>query len=195
MLANENNTLSNKNFICFDEESEYFFHTVYCNKKEYLALTDNYKKLPTLNLYGYQLGINLTFTPKDLFLEKGEKLFFFIAYNFNKGNEWHMGNIFLEKYITVFDNDEKKLSILKQKDKIIYEYNTDNTTFKYILIIVLVFILSGLVFGFLGIFYGKKLYQSRKKKANELNDEDYDYSSQSINTEESKENPAYIKFN
>ena len=33
----------------------------------------------------------------------------------------------------------------------------------------------------MGIFYGKKIYAQRKKKANELNDDDYDYNPQSIN--------------
>ena len=168
LLTNENISSSDPKFICFDEESEFYFHSVYCNKKEYLALSDNYKKLPTLNLYGFKLGTNITFTPKELFLEKDDKLYFFIAYDSHKDDEWHLGNIFLQKYITVFDNDAKKISILKQSDKNINDEDKDNTTLKIVIIVFLVFILSGLIFGFLGIFYGKRYYQSRKKKANEL---------------------------
>ena len=193
LLTNENITSSEPKFICHDEESEFFFHSVYCDKKEYLELTDNYKKLPTLNMYGYRLGVNITFTPKELFIEKEDRIYFFIAYDFNLNDEWHMGHIFLEKYITVFDNDAKKLSILKQretdinKDKSNNNIKNDNNISKIILITVLVFVLNALIFSFVGIFFGKKMYLMRKKKANELDDE-YEYSSQEVNSPINDEN-------
>ena len=175
--------------ICFEEFAEYFFKTIYCNKKKYLQLTDNYKKLPKFILYGYQLEGNLTFEAKDLFLEKDDKVYFFIAYNSHKNDEWNMGSIFFEKFITVFNNELKTIKILKKGDQNDNNRNNpkkkENT--KIILIIVLAFILSALIFSFVGIFFGKKIYQLRKKKANELNDDDYDYSPQSINVEEQKE--------
>lgn len=188
LLTNENISSSDPKFICHDEESEFFFHSVYCDKKEYLELTDNYKKLPTLNMYGYRLGVNITFTPKELFLEKDDKIYFFIAYNSNLNDEWHMGHIFLEKYITVFDNNEKKLSILKQRTKAINKDENDNSDISLIILIaVLVFVLSALIFSFLGILFSKKMYLMRKKKANELDDE-YEYSSQDINNPINSEN-------
>ena len=166
-----------KKFICFEEEIEFFFHGIYCHKKEYIEITDNYKKLPTLNLYGYKLGINITFTPKDLFLEKDDKIYFYIAYNQRQNDDWYMGSIFLEKYITIFDNEAKKLNILKISDNKKEENKeVQSNKFKIIIIIILVFILSALIFSFLGMIFGKKLYKQRKKKANELDDEDFDYS-------------------
>ena len=45
---------------------------------------------------------------------------------------------------------------------------------KIIFIVILAIVLSGIIFGFIGLKYGKKLYQARKKKANEL-DDNYDY--------------------
>ena len=179
-LINEDET----KFICFEETIEFFFSVIYCNKKDYLSLTDNYKKLPNLDLFAHRFGVNFTFTPKDLFLEKDDKLYFYIAYNSHRNEEWEMGTIFLEKYITVFNNEETTLNILQrpdgyeeEKEKVVYENNKT----KYTIIIILGIILSGAVFGFLGIFYGKKIYAQRKKKANELNDDDYDYNPQSIN--------------
>ena len=158
-------------------------------KKKYLQLTDNYKKLPKFILYGYQLDGNLTFEAKDLFLEKDDKVYFFIAHNSHKNDEWNMGSIFFEKFITVFNNELKTIKILKKGDKNDNNSNNSkkNEKTKIILIIVLAFILSALIFSFVGIFFGKKIYQLRKKKANELNDDDYDYSPQSINVEEQKE--------
>ena len=185
---NYTSTDSEKKFICFEDDSQ-SFHSIYCNKKEFLELTDNYKKLPDLNLFGFNFGFNITFTAKELFLEKDDKVYFLIGYSTKSNFEWEMGNVFLEKYITIFDNDAKLVSILKRNDKSSNEDDNnrkENNLGKIIIIIILIFILSGLIFGFLGIFFGKKYFQSRKKKANELNDDDYDYSPNSINVEENQ---------
>lgn len=185
-LSDDNYTSpdSEKKFICFEDDSQ-SFHSIYCHKKEYLELTDNYKKLPDLNLFGINIGFNITFKAKELFVEKDDKVYFLIGYSTKSNFDWQMGNVFLEKYITIFDNDAKLVSILKRDDKTSNESNDSNIG-KIILIIILIFILSGLIFGFLGIFLGKRYFQSRKKKANELNDDDYDYSPNSINVDENK---------
>jgi hypothetical protein len=194
-------------FICHDEETEFFFHTVYCNKNEYLELTDNYKKLPNLDLFGYRLGLNVTFTPQDLFIEKGDYVYFYIAYDTHNDEDWNIGTIFEEKYLTVFENYEKRLHFLKKSDKKKDGDKDDgdggnggnggdgkngenNSTFKFTIIIILVVIVCALVFGYLGIFYGKKIYQSRRKRANELNDDVYDYTTTDNNNtvEQKKEN-------
>ena len=176
-------------FICFEEETEFFFHSIYCKKKEYLQLTDNLKKLPNLDLFGYRLGINITFTPQDLFIEKGDNLYFYIAYDEHALDDWYIGTILLEKYITVFDNSEKKLSILKKDEKKNYQKSDSAFTVKIIWIIVLAVILTGIAFGIIGVIFGKKYYQKRKKKANELNDE-YEYPTQ--NEEETKDKNLLI---
>ena len=175
LLINDYDEKGEMKFICHDEETEFFFNSVYCNKKDYLKLTDNYKKLPTLNLYGYHLGVNITFTPKELFLEKGDYVYFYIGYDSHNEEDWYMGSIFVEKYITVFDNNDNKmmLKILKKSDKIVNE-NKQNNALKIFLIILLVFFITALIFVFIGIFFGKNYFQKRRKMANELDDE-YDY--------------------
>ena len=191
LLTDESYSDTDFKFICFEEEIEFFFHGIYCKKNEYLQLTDNFKKLPNLNLYGYKLGINLTFTPQELFLEKNDNLYFYIAYSVQENDDWYMGTIFFEKYLTVFNNDAKMLSILKLNNKNKNE-SKDNKTYQSILIIVLIIVLSALIFGFLGIYYGKLRYNQRKKKANELSDDEYDYTAantpQSINDEKKNQN-------
>ena len=62
-------------------------------------------------------------------------------------------------------------------------------TVKIIWIIVLAVILTGIAFGIIGVIFGKKYYQKRKKKANELNDE-YEYPTQ--NEEETKDKNLLI---
>ena len=157
---------------CSDLTVEYHLYCAYCNKKKYLDVTDNYKKLPTINFEG-PLQINITFVPKDLFIEKDDKIFFLIAYDGHREDDWYFGNIFLQKYTVVFDNGNRKLSVLK---KVNFDGDENsNSVLKIVLIVVLCIVLSGLVFGFLGIKYGKQLYQRRRKKANELDDDEYDY--------------------
>ena len=169
---------------CFDIKVENHFNGVYCDKKKYLTLTDNYKKLPTINFEGY-LQINITFVPKDLFIEKDNKLYFLIAYD-EKRDNWYFGNIFLQKYTVVFTNDLKKISVLK-KINFVDDDNSSNNTLKIVLIVVLCIILSGLIFGFIGVKYGKDFYLKRRKKANELDDDGYDYVQKNDNG--NKENP------
>lgn len=187
-LSDDNYTSidSEKQFICFEDDSQ-SFHSIYCHKKEFRELTENYKKLPELKLFGINIGFNITFSGKELFIEKDEKVYFLIGYSTKSDYEWQMGNVFLQKYLTIFDNDAKLVSILKRDDKASNENDdNDSNIGKFVIIIILIFILSGLIFGFLGIFFGKKYFQSRKKKANELDDDDYDYSPNSINVDENK---------
>ena len=193
LLVDNYDENGNIKFICFVEETEFFYNSIYCKKKEYLEMTDNYKKLPTLNLFGYRLGVNITFTPQDLFIEKGDNIYFYIAYDSKNEEDWYIGTIFLEKYITVFDNYEKKLSILKKNNKEDNK-NTNNKSFtnRVVLIIILVIIFSSFIFGLIGLIFGKKIYQKRKKKANELNDDEYDYSPQENKIEENKDNNLLI---
>ena len=88
--------------------------------------------------------------------------------------------MFLEKYITVFDDEAKQLYILKRKVEP-KEPEKDNTALKIVLIVFLSFVFCGIIFVVIGKFYGKTLFATRKKKANELDDDNFDYTPQSIN--------------
>ena len=87
----------------------------------------------------------------------------------------------------MFDNYEKKLSILKKGEKKEDEplKNDSKFTVKIAWAVVLAVILAGLVFGIIGTILGKTFYGKRKKKANEL-DDGYDY--QTSNEENKKKN-------
>ena len=76
------------------------------NKKKYLELTDNYKKLDNLVLFLNNVHENITFTPKDLFLEKDDYMYFFVRVDISppigedeyENVEFSIGTILLEKY-------------------------------------------------------------------------------------------------
>ena len=173
--------LNDTNSGCKEESIEFHYYGVHCDKKKFLSLTDNYKKLPTLNFAG-TLGINITFVPKDLFIEKNDKLYFLIGCDSYNDDEWYFGNIFLQKYITIINNDAKTMYILKKEN---FEKGGSDSSYvlKIVLIVILCIIISGLVFGYLGVKYGKAFYLKRRKKANELDDDEYDYVQKNDNKE------------
>ena len=91
--------------------------------------------------------------------------------------EWYIGSILLEKYTIIFDSESKKLNLLKYRNskKQIEEPKIENKMNIYIAVLITLFF-TAIIFCFIGLRYGKKIYQSRKVKAKELND-GYDYSS------------------
>ena len=161
-----------KEKICEKYIPEYQLSTVGCKKKQFLEKTNNLKNLPSLTFHVKQNNLNITFTPNDLFRIEGDDIYFLIAHHSYKDSQCYVGTIFLKKYHTIFDVDSKQIKILKNI-KIGNDKQKGNGI-KIFFIIFLSILFSGIIFGFVGLKYGKKIYQARKKKANEL-DDNYDY--------------------
>jgi len=164
--------------ICFDKYVFAKFKGVYCKKKELLELTNNLKNLPDFIFYSNDLHINITFNSYELFREYNNTLYFLVGHDTQiEENEWYIGSILLEKYTIIFDSESKKLNLLKYRNskKQIEEPKIENKMNIYIAVLITLFF-TAIIFCFIGLRYGKKIYQSRKVKANELND-GYDYSS------------------
>ena len=158
--------------ICQQNIPEYQLSSISCNKKIFLEKTKNLNTIPSITFQIKSSNLNITFSPNELFRIKDDDIYFLIAHQTYKDSQCFIGSIFLAKYTTIFDNDSKQIKILKS---INFNKNIkDESKGKIILILFLSIILSGIIFGFIGLKYGKKIYQSRKKKANELND-DYEY--------------------
>jgi hypothetical protein len=163
--------------ICFEKYVFAKFKGIYCKKNEFLKITNNYKILPELNFFSSDLHLNITFTSKELFRDYNNTLFFLIGHDTQiEKNEWFIGSLLLQKYNIVFDPESKQLYLMKYLNKINNNHNSlGNKKSVYFAVIITLFI-SGIIFSFIGLKYGKKIYQSRKIKANELHDE-YEYSS------------------
>ena len=162
-----------KENICQELTVEYKISSIICNKKKFLSKTNKLKSIPSITFQHKKINLNITFTPNDFFRTVGDDIYFLIVYNsFKESQATTIGSIFLNKYHTVFNVDSKQIKIFKNN----FEKNKNKANgLKIFFIILLSVILSGIVFGFFGLKYGKKIYQARKKKANEL-DDDYDYS-------------------
>ena len=130
-----------------------------------------------------------SFDYNDLFTETKYKYFYNVIFDFFGVEKWQFGKLFLRKYPINFDYESQTIEVYD------YHKNNDNDnpndggdgnkdhTVLYITIIVVLVIITGIV----GYFLGKYINKARKKRANELLDDDYDY-----NTEPNRESKQGI---
>ena len=97
---------------------------------------------------------------------------------------WKLGQIFLKKYQMIFDYDSKTIGFYDKNDnniEITNRYNNSTNTkkenikssiVKNIIQYLIFFIIILITF-----YLGMKIKESRKKRANELKDDDFEYSS------------------
>ena len=129
-------------------------------------------------------NLNYTFNIsfKDVWMEKNDYKYFMIIQTDNKENNWYFGKPFFKKYQMVFEYDNAKIGlytkIFESEDKSSYNDNNNKSTIIYILIIIGLSIII-IVLTFFLIKYCKNF--PRKKRANELLDDNYDYSDKNIN--------------
>ena len=131
------------------------------------------KKFPQLKFYIKTTNTSFVFGFDELFLKIGNKYYFLVIFEEYKNAYWILGYPFFKKYDIVFNEDSKTISFYA--NKLSDDENTGGSkALKIIVIIVLALILiAGLVV--LGYYIGKNKFFIRKKRANELTDDDYDY--------------------
>jgi len=155
----------------YSYKSEHLFF--YCkNEKE--VKEELQKLILPIQFYSTELDYIFEITNDDILKESGE--YIFIKLLFNKfGGRCILGKPFSLKYKFIFNPDMKGVSFYpKFKTRKGVEINW-SIVLKILLIIGLC-----IIFAVLGIIIGKKLYgMKRKKRANEMNDDDYEYFSES----------------
>ena len=177
----------NKN-ICFKGSlGEYREGFIYCKNIKEFEVT----KFKTI--YFKSLGLYRTFSLNfnDLFYYKDDYVYFLLLF---KNSYWTFGELFLRKYYLVFNQDAKAISFYgeeeeenEQKNK--NEENKKNKKNKFefklnftnvlLLLILITIIVVGIV------LYIKK--GKRKNRANELDDDNYEYDA-TINANEDAKN-------
>ena len=156
-----------KNIIKTNRDRNQLINIIICDKKKFKDM----KKFPTLYFKNIYLYTIFEFNYKDLFQEIGNSLIFSIVYDEESRDHWALGRIFLKKYQFIFDNDQRTITYIKRNKR--KDNKNNNITNIILKIMLIVFLLIG--FG-AGIFVGKKLWdKNRKKRANELADDEYDY--------------------
>ena len=179
-------TKYNQTKIFYGTNGIYEFFT--CNKNTF----ENYKKkfMPLffdLPKYNYTFNLN----DDDLFMDLNDKYYFLVAFpeNINESFYIHcfLGLPFYQKYRLVFNFDSKTIGFYNQfiiDDNEEDEYKNKNENNRYKIInnangknyikIIFEIIFCFLLF-FVAYYVGKKLNEQRKKRANELNDDSYEY--------------------
>ena len=214
------NDLINKG-ICFSEVASFAdsekktnenYYIYYCNKNsfienKYTLDKTYYNTFPSLEFYIKESNMTFSLTKEHLFHEIYERVYFLVVFKKteNANKIWKLGEPFISHFQLTFDQEKKIVGFynpvmprIKNEDymKEIQQKNVNNSdNNKTIIYVIIIFIVLVIVFAGFSYFMGKKLNEKRKRKANELNDEDFEYStSTSINSSENPiENTLGIK--
>ena len=153
------NKLINEN-KCHEEVVNSIYTVFYCDNKKYI------EKFPSLNFYLRQLLYTFNLDYNDLFIEKNGKYFFNVIFDKNNKIQWKLGKPFLKKYVFFYDYNSKTIGFYNEKlpgGKRKKGISSFFLNFLYFIIIIF--------FGYIGFFYGKKVYDKvRKKRIYEIDD-------------------------
>ena len=167
-----------------------------------------YERFPKIIFSSHTSGTNFEFTSDDLFKLIFNKFYFLIIFKFDNFSQnidndiWYFGQPFLKKYPTSINYDSKTLGFYLKKDnkiniieekKIQIKEEKKNGKIKNI-IICLGIICVGLYFAY---HIGLKEREKRRKRANEMKDDDYEYltnSNKDIN-ENNQKNQKILEMN
>ena len=206
--------------ICFSEEASFSENQIYiiyyCNKdnfigNKYTVDKTYFNSFPSLEFYVKESNMTFTLSKEHLFHEIFNRVYFLVVFK-KEGNShgiWKLGEPFLSHFQFTF-NQEKKIvgfynpikprikndDYLKDMENKKTNQNIINTenkkTYIYVIIISAILII---IFVVIAYFLGKKLNENRKKRANELRDEDFEYStSDSINSIENTQEKDILGF-
>ena len=175
------NEYISKGICSIHQLNEFYLKYKYitCNKKNFL---EEKNKFPVLYLFSYSFNYTFELTSNDLFIEVNDDFLFLMFYDPWNPKLFLFGEKFMKKYNFIFRIDQKSIGFIPQinkeekSDKEKKQEIIDNKNkFQIIWIIILSVLLVGII---LGILVGKKIWDNkRKKRANELVDEDYEYES------------------
>ena len=149
-----------------------------CDKQKF---NEEKKKFPKLILFSVGLNYTYELTYEDLFMDVNDNILFLMFYDPWNPRTFKFGEKFITKYNFIYQIDQKNIGFINYNKK--EEGNNDKDKREEIIEnkkkmdVIWIIILSVLVVGIIiGIVVGKKIWDNkRKKRANELVDDDYEY--------------------
>ena len=182
------------------------FHVFECDADKYTS--NDIKKFPAIYIANTAAEHLFELKSEELFIKIGNKWYFKIVFLVEnlEVERWILGRIFLRKYPVLFSPNGRLIGfyIKPNKGKIVKDpekekeieteseqinSNNKNTVF-YVIIVIIALIFTGV-----GLFIGKKIFYPRKKRANELLDDNYQYDTDINNNENKKNNNDIISDN
>ena len=171
--------------VCQEIEFSENYYTFVCDKNKLnIKVEEFYKLYPSIYFFSVHLNYTFSLKGEDLFLEKDDKLYYLIFSKNENVNNWRLGQIFLKKYYFTFNQEKKQIGFyiknLKEEKQENAENNNntnnDNKINYNVIILIVVVILLIFEIGFAIYCVNKKcLGNNRRKRANELTDDNYDY--------------------
>ena len=177
--------ISNKeckiDIVKLNETNEYYIYS--CKENTEL------KNFPKLIFFSRNYRYNFELNYQDLFIKKFDNnIYFLILFKVEKNFDnfdndvWILGEPFYKKYTFSFNLDAKIIGFYKKimDDENNNTSNTDNNNnivYKIFLIIFLSIIglILIIILMVISFYYGMNLKDKRKKRANELKEDDYEY--------------------
>ena len=183
----------NKCFVGHFSQNLYSYDDLYFYYCDISVEKILYNNLYSIEFYSKNIDFIFELNKDELYFKKGNYIYFNVLFFEHQYNDWILGQIFTSKYHFVFHTDSRQISFYKKinskngeiKPKIINNSEEkDNKRFlTYMVVIAFVFIVIGII---IGIVIGIKFLKNRKKKkAEELVDDDYDYTPKNENNVES----------
>ena len=166
---------------------EYTYY--YCDESLFNNIKNDFKNIIFKHL---TFSENFVLTFDDLFIRQNGYLIFLVIFSTHQHFYWDLGTPFLKKYQFDYDFENKLVGYyrIKKNSENENNINKDNNKNNILIYILVIFFLSLIFFGtliVLGIYVTKNCFKNRKKRANELVDEDYEYQGKN---EETKKNEA-----
>jgi len=151
------------------------------------------KKFPTLNIVNNDISFIFKFVGEELFYKLNDKYYFKIIFPFKdfEPSRWIFGRTFLRKYPTIFSPINRiigfyinpiDININEEVDGDANGNKDDEKSWhsnKIVLYLMIILIAS--IFTCLGLIIGKKIFFQKKRKANELIDDNYEYAGKEEN--------------
>jgi hypothetical protein len=157
--------------VCFEKKMVYYY-VYYCDNNV------DFSKMKNLYFYNKDLNYTFEFTYKDLFYynELDKRYYFLIIFEINTGNNrWLIGEFFFKKYQLIFNQEKKKIGLYVGKSD---NNNDQEETWisknKWYIILIVFLVILIIIISIISYLYIKSK-QKRKIKANELIDDNYDY--------------------
>ena len=199
----------NKGICSIEDYHNYNFKIISCQDNKFTI--NEIKKFPNIYLSNLGLHYNFELKGEELFLKLNNKYYFEIIFPINnlEPERWVLGRVFMRKYSILFSpfnrligfyinkkikNEKEKKEEKEEKkliDKINNKNNNNNKNIFYYIFIVLV----AIIFTIMGILIGKKIFAMRKKRANELSDDFYQYDAEKKDIKNDNLNSTSIEMN
>jgi hypothetical protein len=155
---------------------EYTYY--YCEESLYDNIKSVFKKIifKQTSLSEY---FELTF--EDLFIKQNGYLIFMVIFSTHEHKNWDFGTIFMKKYQFDFDFQNKKIGYYhinrtssESSESSEGKDNNKSNSWVIVLSIFGILVLSAVLI-VLGIYLGRNYFKLRKKRANELDDDNFEY--------------------